>query len=118
MSKWMYFTRNWNNKLHNEYFTSIRLKTVQNRDYYDAGSEFLISLDSHGPIFHAEIVKTQVLKLGQIGSLTYLDAGMSPVDFIEMMKRMYSKKIKEDEHILDQDFHIILFKRLYREVKN
>lgn len=103
MNRTTRFSKNWNNKLDCEFFTTVRYWSNQ----YRQG-------DLHDIELNGQYVKTcKVLglitcKLEEIGPLvTYPDAGLSPEDFREMMRKMYQNKPTPPD---EADFVVVLFK--------
>lgn len=82
------FSKNWNNKLLCQFFTSIR--PLSNKYKADKVFDILIG-DTH--FCYAKVVKTVELNLLQIVGfgLNFIDNGLSEKDFMEMMKKMYEK---------------------------
>lgn len=98
------FSKNWNGKLGNDFFTTIRLF---NPSKYQLGELYNICLGAKGE-FSAKCVALNNLKTKQIPSfLTYTDAGLSKKQFVELMQRMYKGKITEET-----EWHIITLERL------
>lgn len=97
------FSYNWNNKLNNTYFTSIR---QENLTKYIIGKEFNV-------ILNEEFLKKAILvdiKKFQIKDLTNymacLDTGYSKEESLNIFSRMY----KIDASTSEKVFYFLLFK--------
>lgn len=99
------FSRNWNNKLSCDYFTTYRLKSER----FHIGETFRIMLGGK-LLFYADVVEVQHTFLDHVSNMdTMLDAGMSAADFRQMLKTMYkSYNIDWGTRAISR----ILFKRL------
>lgn len=103
----LYFNQNWNNKLSNDCFSTIRL---DNPSAFIPNNEFNIvcSLMSAGIIeFKAKIVLYQPFFLDDLSDhVAYMDTGLNAKDTAEILRRIYWK------HTLDFKItrlcHIIL----------
>lgn len=81
------FSKNWNNKLGCEYFTTIRL----HNDHLKRNEQREVELKGL-VIGTIEIYDRITLTLAEIpNTTTTIDAGLIRPDFIGMMKKMYSK---------------------------
>lgn len=89
------FSKNWNNKLSNEYMTTIRLFNVNK---YKVGKFFNLILNTSKNGNSAEIIYTECVcvKCFVLSKLTdplaYVDAGMDAKCLGTMLKRMYKYK--------------------------
>lgn len=99
------FSRNWNNKLSCDYFTTYRLKS----DKFHIGETFRIILGSK-LLFYADVVEIEDTFLDKVPDMeTMIDAGMSAADFRNMLMTMYkSYNIDWSRRAISR----ILFKRL------
>lgn len=108
------FSQNWNNKLHNRYFTTIRLWTDEKYRYYFnlARNNILVDIISEGVMIgSAKLIKLELVKLNKISeTLCYTDAGMNKQDFRKLMESMYSSKPQWDGD--STDFIILLLERI------
>ncbi len=108
------FDENYNNKLNNKYFTTVRLWSQEKEDYYEklVGKEFSVFLK--GEFFcKAKLIGLFDSYFQRIMEscpfFSYLDAGLNQDDFFVLMERMYSnKKEWKDEFT---NFLILLFER-------
>ena len=108
------FMKDWNNKLALDYFTTIRLGTVENVKYYQesVGNEFGVVLKGK-EVQQANLITATTYKLNQIPHyLCYLDAGLKFLDFVELMKGFYSKKPEWDE--LNTPIIVLVFRTTTR----
>lgn len=83
------FSYNWNNKLRNRCFTTLRLR---NDAKYHKGARFEVSMQgiSWGK---AKIVDVKILKLDQINEwIARLDTGYSARETKDIIKKMYKNK--------------------------
>lgn len=90
------FFKNHNMKLGCDYFTTIRPLW----DYYSKGEFYIILLEGK---FHceAQIINLRSFYLNTINDyISFLDAGVSPEQFKEDMRRMYPKKDLNKEPLL------------------
>lgn len=84
------FTKNWNNKLASDYFTTIR---IWNPTKYRTGNDAQIVLNGKG-ICNARILDTKKLKFKNINDwIAYLDAGMNANELKGMFRKMYQNKV-------------------------
>ena len=80
------FSTNWNNKLTNKAFTTIR---IHNECKYVAGADYQIALKNK-QLGVATIKKIHVLKVNQLTPfMCYLDTGYSVPETINIIGRMY-----------------------------
>lgn len=94
------FSKNWNNKLDCDYFTTIRLYTKNKHQYYkemfDGLKEVGILLNGKEKCI-AKIVDIKVLFLIDIPSyLIITDTGLPILDFYVLMENMYKNKPEWD----------------------
>ncbi len=89
------FCKNWNNKLNNKYFTTIRYLTSSKYFYYqnNEGNIFDVILKGN-KVSTARLVDVSQKDLADIltSGINYTDAALDADDFYEMMKRMYHNK--------------------------
>ncbi len=81
------FSYNWNNKLDNKCFTTVRLK-------YDAkyfvGAKF--SVDYKGKFFHVVVRDVKHFMLNDVDLFTaMIDTGYSTTEFIKIIRTMYPR---------------------------
>lgn len=105
------FSYNWNNKLKNKVFTTIR---IENNSRYQIGKTLTVRFDSKDPekslFFLAEIVDVKKSLLKDLPTYTcWLDTGYSKEDTIDIIKKMY---INKNINLSTQYFYIILLKRI------
>ncbi len=84
------FSKNWNNKLKCEHFTTIRPHAYN----YNKG-EYLIKTPNDIDNFEAYVKPIKKIKLSQLSNdswLTYLDAGLNFKEFYDLMEKFYSDK--------------------------
>lgn len=87
------FSRNWNNKLLCDFFTTIRL---YNPNFYKKGNSFDITLND-APMGIAEIVEVKMIKLSQLNEwVAALDTGESLEYTRNLLFTMYKNKVKEE----------------------
>jgi len=80
------FSTNWNNKLTNKAFTTIRLHNP--RKYY-IGGEYQITLKNK-PLGVATIKQIHTIKVNQLTMcMCYMDTGYSVPETINIIKKMY-----------------------------
>jgi hypothetical protein len=101
------FTYNWNNKLANKAFTSLRL---HNDKRYEIGKLFHISLK--GQILGtAELREKRVIRLDQLNPfITFLDTGYGVDHTKQMIQKMY-KNMPIDWNKQFLDFLLFLYQR-------
>lgn len=92
------FSTNWNNKLNNNFFTTIRLN---NAGKYQVGDCFKI-ISKQKYLYDALIVGIRYSKIEDLPEFTcYTDTGYSKSETIKLLKNMYSKKnIDWDKQVL------------------
>jgi len=84
------FNRNWNGKLRNQCFTTIRLHNVSK---YRIGEKYEIRLNEK-PIGTATAKAIKTLSLNQLDDFTTcLDTGLDRNKTVEMIKGMYKNKV-------------------------
>ena len=80
------FSTNWNNKLTNRAFTTIR---IHNERKYNIGGVYQIMLKNK-PLGTATIRKIHVIKANQITDcMSFLDTGYSVPETINILRKMY-----------------------------
>ena len=108
------FCKNWNNKLDCEYFTTIRLSTSSNREYY---------FDSLNKVFDVRLKDKSYCKASLESMNEYslhnlcdkndylvtLDTGLSVDKFYKLMERFYNRKKEWQEG--STFFLVLLFRR-------
>jgi hypothetical protein len=110
------FGYNWNGKLFNEYFTSIRM---YNKDKYFEGAKFSGILKPGKTAYRfgiIEVIKVHGFKLDDIPTISAtLDTGYTKSGTIKVINNMYKhKKIDFSK----QQMMLILFKNLsYKDIK-
>ena len=87
------FSYNWNNKLDNKAFTTIRLKQEKR---FVAGEEFKIILEPKGKEAEikgiAKIMDIKHFKLSGLNNfMSYIDTGYSKEECDKIIRRMYGK---------------------------
>lgn len=103
------FTRNWNNKLNNDYFTTIRLADVK-RFYVGKTLEVILN-DKH--FCYTEIIKTYECFLDDLKDLIcYMDTGYNAVTAKAMFRRMYESQNIDFKRKKNQ---VILLKKIKSE---
>lgn len=93
------FSYNWNNKLTNKAFTTIRL---HNPNKYKTGERYAIRCNGqHKGIAILQEIRT--LRLNQLNNfITYIDTGYSVPETIEILKTMYkNSRISWDTQLFD-----------------
>jgi len=85
------FSTNWNNKLANRAFTTIRLK---NTAKYKIGEMYSITLNKK-PLATRKILDIRTFVLSELNEwICRIDTGYSLPQTIEMMKKMYPQLIE------------------------
>lgn len=87
------FSNNWNNKLNNRAFTTIRLK---NNNKYFTNNIYYINLDQKGKqsvnFGTAQCIAIKHFKLAQLTEFTaHVDTGYNKTECEQIIRRMYSK---------------------------
>jgi hypothetical protein len=91
------FSYNWNNKLQNKAFTTIRL---HNPNKYIIGKVYDIEINDNKK-GTATLQDVRVLRIDQLNDfICYLDTGYSRENTIKMLQRMY-KKININNSLFD-----------------
>ena len=107
------FCKNWNNKLNNEYFTTIRYLTSSKYFYYqnNEGNIFDVILKGN-KVSTARLIGVSQKDLAEIltSGINYTDAALGADDFYEMMKRMYRNKDLWNDY--DTEMIVLIFKRI------
>jgi hypothetical protein len=84
------FSQNWNNKLDNKAFTTLRLE--DNQKYY-VGAEKMIKLKSHEK-GKAVIKGVKPLMIDQINDyIAYVDTGYDAAECKNILRRMYGSRV-------------------------
>lgn len=97
------FSKNWNNKLNSEYFTSIRLPNRK----YTPGNILEVHCSNEWR-YNAMVLHSKEILLYKLTEYdTLIDAGMCRVDFIYMMKKMYPEYNFEEKPMV-----MLLFKQM------
>lgn len=95
------FSYNWNNKLENKCFSTIR---IYNPKKYVLNQNYKILLNSKY-LYDAKIVFEKGFYINQLSEpMSFLDTGYSKNETIDILKKMYKNKI-------DLKFHFIILKR-------
>lgn len=89
------FTTNWNNKLLNDHFTTIRYSSPK----YRKGQTFQVFLKGVF-MYNAEVIDVQSLKLSKINDwIAYLDTGYNAEATREILTKMYQANHPDPETI-------------------
>lgn len=97
------FSTNWNNKLHNQCFSALRLKSAK----YQRGDQHEIQLKKQ-TICYAQIVLLKEIKLSQLTEgICLLDTGYNKQETVQIIEKMYP-----NVHIQATPFYWIVFKRI------
>lgn len=91
------FSKNWNNKLNNTYFTTIRLHTLDKYYYYKGAINETFDILLKGvSLKQVELISMRLITIAKLCTLdlNYTDAGLNSEDFYILMSRMYSGKGK------------------------
>jgi uncharacterized protein YqfB (UPF0267 family) len=104
------FSTNWNNKLSNKAFTTIRLYSPE---HYREGETYMIELkngkEGHKFLCYARIQRIKNVKLEQINDyMSYLDTGYSAAECQNIIRKMYPG-------VKDWDRQLISFILLVKE---
>ena len=98
------FSTNWNNKLTNKAFTTIR---IHNDRKYCAGGEYQITLKNK-PLGVAMLKKKHTIKITQITDcMSFLDTGYGVPETINIISKMYPNL---DLNNAQFDFCLLVFK--------
>jgi len=90
------FSYNWNNKLANRAFTSIRLSNPRK---YQIGQTYLIQLKTD-ELGTAKLIQKRTLNINELGEFScYLDTGYNKQETINIIKRMYPNVNWNNTHI-------------------
>lgn len=104
------FARNWNSKLNNKIFSTIRkLKEGGNPDYYIEleGSVFSVNLNN-APIFKARLIKASRMKFTEIPEeMIYLDTGEPDYQKAKDIFKNFYGDVKPDDW-----FNVLIFQRV------
>lgn len=88
------FSKNWNNKLALEYFTTARLHTESKLGYYlnNVNKDFDV-LCGKEKVSMAELVDVIVYAIKDLPQFfCYIDGAMNKEEFYKLMEKFYSKK--------------------------
>lgn len=86
--KYIKFSKNWNNKLDCEYFTTIRPR----KDYYKVFEQYEIQLNGSTKGI-AELLCIEQLRFSDINNrVAFLDVGMNAKDLRDLMRQFYNNK--------------------------
>lgn len=81
------FSYNWNKKLHNEAFTTIRL---HNPTKYQVDEEYLVKLDKSFMARTVKVIEIRTFKLDKLNEfIARLDTGYSHVECEKLIRTMY-----------------------------
>ena len=88
------FSKNWNNKLMCDSFTTFRLWEQRKYEYYLGHQSDLFDVILKKKFFRtAKLIRVETMDLRTAADLySYLDANMTQSQFYELMKKMYSRK--------------------------
>lgn len=104
------FSQNWNGKLDNEYFTTIR---PENYDYPDSGKVKVEYPDDS--MIEVKVIDRKDMKFKELtGWISRLDAGMSKKELYNLLEDFYSGKGFWQK--TDTEVSVLLLKNL--EVEN
>lgn len=96
------FSTNWNNKLNNKCFSTIR---IFNNKKYILNYNYKILLNNNY-LYDAKIIYEKGFYINQLSEpMAFLDTGYSKNETIEILKKMYKNKI-------DLKFHYIILNQL------
>jgi len=99
------FSYNWNNKLYNKAFTSIRL---YNPTKYVINNLYNVNLKGNY-LFTAKLIDLKILYPKNISNwLAYLDSGYNAEEVINILSKIY----KNNNDILNTKFHYLLLVRV------
>jgi hypothetical protein len=102
------YSKNWNNKLQCEVYTTIR---VWNPTKYQKGRTFHAMLN--GKLHHTGTIEDvrKIFFKDMHDWVTRLDANLSSEEFKNMMRKMYQAKLNPDTTIEETPFIWVLCKR-------
>jgi hypothetical protein len=101
------FSYNWNNKLHNNAFTSLRL---HNDSKYIVGDTYEI-VQKDEQLGKATLIEKRVLLLDKITPfISFLDTGYDVAEMIKIIKTMYKNKNIDWENQY-MDFCLFVYKK-------
>jgi len=101
----IHFSKNWNNKLFSDLFTTIR----KHNDYFKEGQDYMIFLDGK-PVFSACLYNKFTATLSTIPSTIIMtDTGYTLDKSIEIFRRMHKKEDTQD--VLNMKFDLLVFKK-------
>ncbi len=100
------FSTNWNGKLNNKSFTTLR---VHDPLRYKAGTIFSVEVD--GKLFvNAKVITVKTMTLSKVSEFeARLDSGYSRKEFINLIKRLYRNRAFLYN---SQKFDLVLFERM------
>lgn len=108
------FSYNWNNKLTNKAFTTLRL---HNKGKYKQGENYEIELQGKA-LGVATVVDIRVIKVSQLNDfVTYLDTGYNKEKTKELLKTMYKAR-DIDWETQELDFVLLVFKKEEKKEEN
>ncbi|MBI9056819.1 MAG: hypothetical protein JEZ01_03505 [Labilibaculum sp.] len=104
------FSTNWNGKLNNQSFTTLR---VHDPLKFRAGTIFSVEVD--GKLFvNAKVITVKTMCLNEITEFeARLDSGYSRREFINLIKRLYRNRAFLYS---SQKFDLVLFERMDSQV--
>lgn len=102
------FSTNWNGKLNNHYFTTIRLSNPRK---YQVGKDYAIELRQVIQKHPVQLISKKTFTLDKINDfIAYIDTGYPPDKAKEMLCNMYKHKVTD---IDNTQFDMLLLKKLY-----
>lgn len=102
------FSKNWNNKLDCEFFTTVR--PVEGKSEYTPGETVEICID-HKLFSKAVVWVDYITRIKNVNTIvSHIDAGLSPEKFYELIKEIYgNESFWKDK---DTYVHMLLLKRV------
>jgi len=96
------FSHNWNNKLSNNIFTTIRKTNPTKSKYYEESKELLFEIILNGKkIGQAKLIIVDILKYKKINPMIFrLDTGVRGMNEIYEIFKKFGVKSIEDEMII------------------
>lgn len=105
------FSYNWNNKLSNKAFTTLRL---HNTYKYQRGGRYEIELQGE-VLGVATIVDIRKIKIACLNDfVAYLDTGYNAVDAVNLLQTMYKAK-KIDWELQELDLCLLVYDKKKKE---
>jgi hypothetical protein len=99
------FSKNWNNKLFADLFTTIR----KHNEYYKEGQDYMIFLEGK-PYYSACLQNKFTASLTAIPkTIIMIDTGYTYDKALEIFRRMHKKKTIQD--VLNMTFDLLVFKK-------